>query len=205
MALKKSIKSTEINVDSAARSCDDVAADLASSDSATRRWAARDIVRCQEAASLLLQQLRKEADDSVRQVILTSLTQLGNTNAVEGLVDCLRSDDAGLRNDAIEAMKQLPEEVAPIMASLLKDADPDVRIFAVNILESLCHPDVEQWLIDVIESDAHVNVCATSVDLLGEVGSEKSTEALANLKHRFVDEPYIQFAAELAIKRIDGS
>ncbi|MEE2748809.1 MAG: HEAT repeat domain-containing protein, partial [Pseudomonadota bacterium] len=78
-------------------------------------------------------------------------------------------------------------------------------IFAVNILESLCHPDVEQWLIDVIRDDEHINVCATAVDLLGEVGSEKSEPALLALKERFTDEPYIQFAADLAIKRITGS
>jgi len=91
------------------------------------------------------------------------------------------------------------------MASLLNDPDPDVRIFAVNILESLCHPDVEQWLIDVIRDDAHINVCATAVDLLGEVGSEQALPALQSLKERFTDEPYIQFAADLAINRIIGS
>ena len=90
------------------------------------------------------------------------------------------------------------------MACLLNDSDPDVRIFAVNILESLCHPDVEQWLIGVIRDDEHINVCATAVDLLGEVGSEQSTQALQELKDRFDEEPYIQFAADLAIKRITG-
>jgi HEAT repeat protein len=142
---------------------------------------------------------------SVKQVILSSLTQIGDTEAVNGLVRCLRTEDVSLRNEAIEAMKHLPREVASIMASLLNDPDPDVRIFAVNILESLCHPDVEQWLIDVIRDDEHVNVCATAVDLLGEVGSEKSEPALLALKERFTDEPYIQFAADLAIKRIIGS
>ena len=42
-------------------------------------------------------------------------------------------------------------------------------------------------------------------DLLGEVGSEQSEPALQALKERFTDEPYIQFAADLAIKRIIGS
>lgn len=153
---------------------------------------------------MLLDQLNNEEEPSVRQVILSSLTQLGDSEAVEGLVNCLRSEDASLRNEAIEAMKQLPEEVAPIMATLLNDPDPDVRIFAVNILESLCHDDVEQWLVSVIRDDEHVNVCATAVDLLGEVGSEISIEALTGLKDRFTEEPYIQFAADLAMKRISG-
>jgi hypothetical protein len=58
-----------------------------------------------------------------------------------------------------------------------------VRIFAVNILESLRHPQVEEWLIEVIEGDPHLNVCGTAVDLLGETGSPgASMAALATLK-----------------------
>jgi HEAT repeat protein len=89
------------------------------------------------------------------------------------------------------------------MLELLADADPDVRIFAVNVLESLCHPDVETWLIQVICRDDHVNVCATAVDLLGEVGSADAIQPLEQLKSRFSDEPYIQFAADLALRRIN--
>jgi len=117
-------------------------------------------------------------------------------------VACLRSEEADLRNEAIEAMKQLPEAVAPIMLGLLMDEDSDVRIFAVNILESLRHPQVEAWLLQVIDIDDHVNVCGTAVDLLGEVGGSASLASLQRLKARFAEEPYIQYAADLAIKRI---
>jgi hypothetical protein len=61
---------------------------------------------------------------------------------------------------------------------------------------------VEAWLIAVIERDPHLNVCATAVDLLGEVGADAAREPLARLKARYADEPYIQFAADLALKRI---
>jgi len=136
-------------------------------------------------------------------MILTSLTVLGDDTVVAALVGWLRSEDVVLRNEAIEAFKQLPDKAAPVMSGLLADPDPDVRIFAVNILESLRHPDVEAWLIAVIERDAHVNVCATAVDLLGEVGTAAAREPLRRLSARFA-EPYIQFATELALKRIKG-
>ena len=168
----------------------------------TRRWAARDLLDCPDSAPALVQQLAVEQDASVRDVIFTSLTRLGGSTAVAGLVQCMRSEDAALRNEAIESMKQLPQAVAPIMRELLCDTDSDMRIFAVNILESLRHPDVEQWLIEVIDRDAHVNVCATAVDLLGEVGSAAALAPLQRLKQRFAPETYIQFAANLAIKRI---
>lgn len=202
MGLKKSRSDKPKKIVQEEKDCNQIRQDLLDDDATKRRWAARDIVSCPGATLMLLDQLDDEKDMSVRQIILSSLTQIGDTDAVEGLVSCLRSEDAGLRNEAIEAMKHLPKEVAPIMATLLNDPDPDVRIFAVNILESLCHPDVEQWLIDVIRDDEHVNVCATAVDLLGEVGSSHSKDTLSDLKIRFPEEPYIQFAADLAIKRI---
>lgn len=167
-----------------------------------RRWAARDLVEYPNSSVVLVARLKREDDASVRDAILTTLTRLGDTAAVMGLVECLRSEDPALRSEVIEAMKHLPEEVAPIMSSLLADPDSDVRIFAVNILESLRHPQVESWLAGVIEHDPHVNVCATAVDLLGEVGTPASRLALRQLKERFPDEPYIGFAADLALKRI---
>lgn len=184
------------------RQCADLFNSLEDDNATTRRWAARDVVNCPNASHALVERLKREAELSVREVILSALTQIGDASAVAGLVDCLRSDDAALRNEAIEAMKQLPDEVAPVMKGLLADADPDVRIFTVNILESLCHPDVEAWLIDVITTDPHINVCATAVDLLSEVGTHAALLPLAQLKSRFAEEPYIQFAANLALRRI---
>lgn len=178
-------------------------AELASDDAGTRRWAARDLADFPDHALELVKRLKIESAQSVREVILTSLTRLADPMAMAGMVDCLRSEDAALRNEVVEAMKQMPDEVAPIMRALLADPDPDVRIFTVNVLESLCHPEVESWLIDVIAKDPHVNVCATAVDLLGEVGSQAALEPLAQLKARFSDEPYIQFAADLALRRIN--
>ncbi len=185
------------------RNCADLLVGLSDANATTRRWAARDLVDCPESAAALVERLKIEPEPSVREVILTTLTRLGDPSAIQALVDCLRSEDAALRNEVVEAMKQLPDEVAPIMHALLNDADPDVRIFTVNVLESLCHPDVEAWLIEVIENDAHVNVCATAVDLLGEVGTPAAASALVRLKARFGEDPYIQFAADLALKRIN--
>lgn len=204
MAFVKTKSSTAVLQDERKqpRDCQSLETALENPDPLARRWAARDLADCPNASAALVSRLERESDTSVREVIFSTLTALGDEIAVAGLVKCLRSGDAALRNEAIEGMKQLPDEIAPIMRSLLADPDADVRIFAVNILESLRHPEVEPWLIQVIEQDAQVNVCATAVDLLGEVGSAAAKQPLENLKARFADEPYIQFAADLALKRI---
>lgn len=170
-----------------------------------RRWAARDLVDYPAAASALAARLLQEADLSVREVILTSLTLIGSPAAIQGLLDCLRSEDACLRNEAIACMQQLPADVAPIMQQLLHSDDADLRIFAVNILAALCHPQVENWLIQVLQEDPHVNVCAAALDLLAEVGTPAAAAAIRLAKGRFAAQPYIQFAADLALARVAES
>jgi len=169
---------------------------------ASRRQAARDLVQFSDAATVLVSRLKREEDGSVREIILNSLVRLNDPLAVSGLVDCLRSEDAALRNEVIEAFKQFGNNVDPVLQSLLSDPDPDVRIFVVNILDSVRHSEAESWLIKVIEQDSHVNVCATAVDLLCGAATEASVDALVRLKARFASEAYIQFAADLALKRI---
>ncbi len=175
---------------------------LSSSDAKERRWAARDLAQYKEASSYLIAQLMKEKDISVREIIISSLIAISDEIAIEGLINCLKSDDALLRNSAIEALKLIPELMAPYIDKLLNSSDPDVRIFTINILESLKHPDVVKWLIDVIERDENINVCATALDLLAEVGIEDAIPAIKKVKEKFKDEPYIQFAADLALRRI---
>jgi HEAT repeat protein len=184
------------------RNCGEIAIALQDADACGRRQAAREIVHCPEAATALLSRLKREEDVAVREIILNSLLGLNDPSAISGLVDCLRSDDAALRNEAIEAFKKMGSEVDPILHSLLADPDPDVRIFVVNTLDSERRPEAEKWLIKVIELDSHVNVCAAALDLLCEVASEASVDPLIQLKARFRSEPYIQFAADLALKRI---
>jgi HEAT repeat protein len=184
------------------RSCEELVAALEDSDATVRRHAAQNITSCRDAAAALVSRLKREENTAVREAILNTLLRLHDSSIGSGLADCLRSEDAALRNDVIETFKQLGDEVAPILRSLLADSDPDVRIFVVNILNSERHPDVERWLIEVIGRDTHVNVCATAVDLLCEVGTEAAIDPLLHLKARFAHEAYIQFAADLALKRI---
>ena len=184
------------------RDCAGLVEQLADPRPSARRWAARDLADCPQCTTALLDRLQIEVDSSVREIIFTTLIRCSSAEVALGLVEFLRSEDAAVRNETIEALKQMPKSVSAMMQSLLRDPDSDVRIFAVNILESLRHPEVEYWLVDVIVQDPQVNVCATAVDLLGEVGSRDALQSLMDLKARFEGEPYIQFAADLAIRRI---
>lgn len=177
-------------------------AGLESDDADLRRMAARDLIGFPQATRPLGEQLEVEDDPQALDSILHTLGCMGSTEAVEFILPCLRSSDPFKRNQAIEVLKGLPDQVAPFIEDLLHDPDPDVRIFTVNVLESLKHPHVVSWLIDVIQLDDHINVCATALDLLAEVGDETCLPALYEAGKRFPEEPYFEFTIHMAIERI---
>ncbi len=169
-----------------------------------RRWAARDLAAYPEAVSALCERLRVEADPTVREAIFGSLLSIGTDAVAEGLIPLLRGEDAALRNGAVEVLRQLPEAVGHRIAALLADPDPDVRIFAVDILRDLALPEAPGWLLAVVETDEHVNVVTTAIDRLAEVGTPDMAQAIQAVKDRFPDEPFVGFAVDTALKRILG-
>jgi HEAT repeat protein len=174
-------------------------------DGSTRRWAARDLAEFPEAAPALCARLQDESDRSVREVICTTLTRIGGPATVDGLLPLLRSEDANLRNSAIEVLSSMPGAVGPSIEALLHDTDVDVRIFTVNLLGELKHPEVVNWLKQVLQHDAHVNVVAAAIEVLAEVGSPKVLPTLTEARKRFSDDPFIGFAADMAQQRIEAA
>jgi HEAT repeat protein len=179
-------------------------AQLREDSAVSRRLAARDLAKFPEASHSLAERLEEEGDAAVREALITSLAGLADDTAVLALIDCLRSEDAALRNDAIEGLKSAGRRHPELIHDALQDTDPDVRTLAVGVLESLRHPEVEQWLIDLLEQETQLNVCACAVDLLCEIGSERTIFALECCRERFPGEAYLHFAIELAIQRLRG-
>lgn len=175
---------------------------LRSVDPEVRRAAARDLVGFPDAIHELGDQLQCEQDAQVLDCILNTLGCFATPEAVAQILPCLRSSDPFKRNQAIEVLKGLSDVAAPFVEKLLADPDPDVRIFAVNVLESLRHPEVVNWLLVVIQRDEHVNVCGTALDLLAELGDESCIPALKALSSRFEGEPYLEFTIGMAMDRI---
>jgi HEAT repeat protein len=174
-------------------------------DDSARRRAALELSRFPESAEILCAALIGEGQAAVREAILTALIRINNGASVRGLLPLLGSEDVALRNGVVEALQQMPAHVGPHMQELLADTDSDIRIFALDVLQSLCHPDAPAWLAALILTEKHVNVCAVAVDRLAEVGTPGMIPALQALAARFADEPFIQFAVQAAIARIKGS
>jgi len=175
---------------------------LHSSDATQRRLAAQSLGATPGAAPALVERLPLERDARVRAALFTSVGRLPGAETVRALMPLLRSEDASLRNGAIEVLSGMPEWVAPHMLQMLEDADPDVRVFTVNMMSELRHAQVPDWLHRVLLHEPHVNVVAAALDVLAEVGRAQDLAAIDRVRARFPDDPFIDFAATMATQQI---
>ncbi|MTJ79426.1 MAG: HEAT repeat domain-containing protein [Telmatospirillum sp.] len=183
---------------------DALLAALESDTASDRRSAARELAAFPETAPALCDRLAVEQSPSVRAAILMSLIRIGSPEAAGRLAEFLRSDDATLRNGAMEALQEMPDALEGHVDRLLADGDSDVRIFAVNILSAVRLRSAPAWLARVIRSDSHVNVCAAAVDGLAEIGGVEMLDDLADLRRRFAGDDFMEFAIDTASLRIRG-
>lgn len=176
--------------------------DLAAPESGVRRQAVHDLTHHPESAMALCDRLQVETSDSVRALLISTLIHLQSPAVAARLAEFLRSDDAPLRNSAIEALQEMPDAVAPHVQALLTDGESDVRIFAVNILAALRHTQAPEWLAAVVRTDTHINVCAAAVDGLSEIGGPEVLADLRDLRGRFAGNAFMEFAIDTAMRRI---
>jgi HEAT repeat protein len=182
-------------------SVDELLTDLKSPDSSVRRGAAHKLTDHPQAAAELCSALVIEPQESVRESILTALIRIGTKPAAAGLLPLLNSEDAGLRNGAIEALKTMPEAVAERVDDIFSGSS-DVRIFGVEILGALGHPDSPRLLMRIIAEDSELNVCAAAVEALAECGDATAAAPLSALLVRFPNEPFLEFSVGMALARI---
>jgi HEAT repeat protein len=169
------------------------------------RWAAaRALAGRVDAVPELAAALKRETVPRVREAIMTSLVRTGGADSVKTIVPYLRSQDAGLRAAAIEALQALPSAIAPFMLELFSDPDSDVRLLATELARNMKASDATGLLCDLIEHEQHPNVCAAAVDVLAEVGIPEAIPALERCAVRFAATPFLPFAISMAIARISG-
>ena len=139
----------------------------------------------------------------MREALFISLASIGDDAAAGALLPLLRSDEAALRNGAIESLAGMPAAVTPRVAALLADEDPDVRLFTVNLLGELRHAQVLPWLLNVLQHDSELNVVAAAIEVMAEIGQPEHVAALRAARQRFAHDAFIGFAADTAIERIE--
>jgi HEAT repeat protein len=178
---------------------------LASPDPETRWSAARSLGDRPEAVPALAVALDMERVPRVREAIMTALMRVGDDASVRALLPCLRSQDASLRGEALEALQALPDAISPFLQALLTDDDSDVRLLATELVRNIPPADATQSLCRLLEDEQHPNVCAAAIEILAEVGTLDAVPALRGCAARFSSIPFLTFAATSAIARISDA
>jgi HEAT repeat protein len=167
------------------------------------RWAAaRAAADLPGGAQALGRALGQERDRRVREAILTSLARLRTAESALAVLPHLRSDDADLRNGALDALRAMPDATAPHLRNLLRDDDPDVRLLACELARHQPADAATEQLCALLEDEREANVCAAAVEALAEVGTAVALPALARCAERFRDNEFLRFAVKVAAARI---
>jgi hypothetical protein len=171
-----------------------------------RRWsAARRLGDRPGAAEHLAAALPGETEPRVVEAIFTSLARRGGEESAAHLFPLLRSENAALRNGAIEALGTMPDALAGHIEELLHDLDSDVRIFAVELTRKTPAPSANASLCRLLDRETHPNVCAAAVDVLAEIGSRDAIAHLERCRERFAGQPFLPFAIATAIETLSGA
>lgn len=171
-----------------------------------RRRAAQALGDRPDAAAALAGRLPHEEAPAVREALLTALVRIGSPQAAAGLVPLLASEDAALRNGALESLQQMPADaVEPQMDGLAGSDDSDLRIFAVLLAARLGPAERAARLHRALERDPHVNVGLTAAEAVVELGDPAALPALETFAARFPDDPCVAFTVDAARRRFRGA
>ena len=142
---------------------------LSSADESERIYAAEDIGYANQSAGVeaLLARLQVEPSRAVKEAIFASLSQIDHSSVIEAMVDSLDSDDAFIRNQAVEVLRGRGTRVVGSLARAFSQGGSDRRKLVIDVLGSLgtaeSVPIFERAL-----RDADINVVITAVDCAGE-------------------------------------
>ena len=173
---------------------------LQSDDSATIRSAAFNAgdMALLEAIPLLCS-LVKSSNIGIQEAAEYALRKIRGPQVVAALLPLLRSDEAPVRNVAMDILREIGSDSIESMQPYLQDEDPDLRIFITDILGySPTHQAVLR-LSKALLKDPEVNVRYQAAVSLGNLAFPEAVPALCQAMH---DEEWVQFAVVEALAKI---
>ena len=175
---------------------------LTSADPHLRRDAVRQASQQPEAVEILLEHLHQEADPQVLESLMLALEMSNDERVVADMFTLLASENTWLRNRAQEVLLLFPEKVMEQVGTIYAQSSNDEKIFLMNVMKDLAHPGVGAWVLEILEKETHVNVVATALETVAEIGDAACLPLLDMLIDRFAEEPFIAFTVGVVRERV---
>lgn len=172
-----------------------------------RRQAAEELALADERAVYPLVKALKDPNTAVQEAATQSLITMGLKNnfmvnsgefVTYMVIPLLREEEACLRNTAILIIKEIGHRAPHLIIQLLKDKDPDIRKFALDLLAEIKKGFNPSVILPLLK-DSNSNVRAAAVRAIGELGYTEGIPALIdNLK----DEEWVVFYVLQALSQL---
>jgi HEAT repeat protein len=181
-------------------SCAELVDQLSGEDTEALREAAfrAGEMACEEAVPRLAGMLESH-NLGVQEAAENALRRIGGQNTVQHVIPLLRSEEAPVRNLSMDILRQVGEADFGALVDLLHDTDPDIRIFASDILGSTGQVMAVAPLCESLLKDPETNVRYQAAVSLGDLNF---SEAAKCLNQALGDEEWVQFAVIEALAKI---
>ncbi|MDR3073114.1 MAG: HEAT repeat domain-containing protein, partial [Deltaproteobacteria bacterium] len=154
--------------------------------------------RLEDAIPLLVTHIQNP-DIGVQEAADRALRKIGGQAVANAVIPLLRSEDAPVRNIVMDMLREVGETDIDALFQLLHDTDPDMRIFAADILGSTGSVLAVAPLRAALLRDPEVNVRYQAAVSLGNLAFP---EAAPSLNKALEDEEWVQFSVIEALIKI---
>lgn len=175
--------------------------DLQSGDNDAARSAAFQAGELGLAAAIpLLCERIKSENIGVQEASEFALRKIRGPETIGGLLPLLNSDEAPVRNVAMDILREIGVDGIDLMVPVLRGDDPDLRIFISDILGYCASHQSALLLGEALLKDPDVNVRYQAAVSLGNLAFPESVGALCQA---MLDEEWVQFAVVEALAKIN--
>lgn len=165
--------------------------DLGHPDASRRRQAAEALASGDERALYPLIKALLDENTGVQDAAMRSLISIGGELTAYMTLPLLR-ESAYLRNTAMIILRRIGAPAVPLLRSLLKDKDDDIRKFAIDLIADIRQCDYPQDIVRLLESDPNPNVRAAAAKTIGRL---EYAQAAPRLYSALKDEEWVCIAA----------
>ena len=171
-----------------------------------RSHALEEMVKFKDGAHFLVDKLiEHDTHKDTASRIAAVLSNMDPDEApIEEVMELLKLPNAYVRNLGISILQDYGQAIKYYIVKFLIGDDYDLRIFAINVLGDVNFAESRDMLIELLENEKNINVAMTAVDYMAEIGQPEDVELLKQVKDRFKDETYAQFAVDAAIESIEA-
>lgn len=153
----------------------------------------------EEAIPLLCERIKSE-NIGVQEAAEYALRKIRGPRAIAALLPLLASDEAPVRNVAMDILREIGVDGIEAMQPSLRGDDADQRIFITDILGYCKSHQSALLLSDALLKDPEVNVRYQAAVSLGNLAFPESVGCLCQAMH---DEEWVQFAVVEALAKIN--